>query len=59
MSTGVGVANLKLDKGGRKLKKVRHCTIHKTLNKVKKKLLNSELNWKQKVEKEKATVDNI
>ena len=40
MSTGMGVVDPKLDKGGRNLKKVRHCTIPKTLNKVKRELLN-------------------
>ena len=38
MPTGMGVTNLKLDKGGRKLKKEKHCTISKTLNKIKKKI---------------------
>ena len=37
MSTGMGVTNPKLAKGGIKLKKVKHCTIPKTLNKNNKK----------------------
>ena len=32
MPTSMGVANPKLSKGGRKLKKAKHCTISKTLN---------------------------
>ena len=32
MPTGMGVTNSKLSKGGRKLKKIKHCTIPKTLN---------------------------
>ena len=32
MPTGMGVTNPKLSKGGRKLKKTKHCTIPKTLN---------------------------
>ena len=31
MPTGMGVANLKFVKGGRKLKKAKHCTILETL----------------------------
>ena len=31
MSTGMGVTDLKFIKGGRKLKKIKHCTIPKTL----------------------------
>ena len=33
MSIGIGVTNPKLAKGGRKLKKTKHCTIPKILNK--------------------------
>ena len=41
MPIGMGVTNPKLAKGGRKLKKEKHCTIPKTLNKMKiKELLN-------------------
>ena len=36
MPIGMGVANLKLTKGGRELKKAKHCTIPKTLKKKKK-----------------------
>ena len=32
MPTGMGVTNPKLSKGGRKLKKAKHCTIPITLN---------------------------
>ena len=37
MPTGMGVTDSRLAKNGRKLKKEKHCTIPKTLNKVKKK----------------------
>ena len=37
MQNGMGITNPKLAKGGRKLKKTKHCTIPKTLNKMKKK----------------------
>ena len=41
MPTGVGVTNPKLAKGGRKLKKAKHCIIPETLNKMERKeLLN-------------------
>ena len=36
MPTGMGVTNLNLSKGGRKLKVARHCTIPNTLNKLEK-----------------------
>ena len=39
MPTGMGVTNPKLAKGGRNLKKAKHCTIPKTLNKMEKKEL--------------------
>ena len=36
MPTGMGVADPNLAKGGRKLKKAKHCAIPKTLNKYEK-----------------------
>ena len=44
MPTGMGVTNPKLVKGGRKLKEAKHCTIPKTLNKMKRKEFLKELN---------------
>ena len=35
MPTGMGVTKSRFAKGGRKLKKAKHCTIPKTLNKMK------------------------
>ena len=50
MPTGMGVTNPKLAKGGRKLKKAKHCTIPKTLckNGKEKRLWYEELNSKIK-----------
>ena len=60
MLTGMGVADLKLVKGGRKLKKAKYCT---SLNLERDdRIIASELEklkWKQEVEKEKATVGNM
>ena len=60
MPTGMGVADPKLDKGGRKLKKTKHCSIPNLEQNDRKRAYELEkLNLKQKVEKEKAIVGNM
>ena len=60
MPTSMGVADPKLAKGGKKLKKAKHCTIpNHEQNDGKRASELEKLNLKQKVEKEKATVGNM
>ena len=60
MLTGMGVVDPKFAKGGRKLKKTRHCTIPNLEHNDRKRAFELEkLNLKQKVEKEKATMGNM
>ena len=60
MPTGMGVADPKLAKGGRELKKTKHCTILNLEQNDKNRASElKRLNLKQKVEKEKAIVGNL
>ena len=55
MPTGMRVTNPKLAKGGKKLKKAKHCTIPKTLcrNRKEKSFWDEELNSKSESGKKK------
>ena len=61
MSTGMRVTNPKLSKGGRKLKKEKHCTIPKTLHKngKEKSFKCEELNSKSKSGKKNSTMESM
>ena len=60
MPTSMGVVDPKLAKGGRKLKKAKHCTIPNLEQNDRKRASKLEkLNLKQKVEKDKAIVGNM
>ena len=60
MPTGMGVVDPKLVRGGRKLKRVKHCTIPNLEQNDKKRASElEELKMKHRVEKEKAIVGNM
>ena len=57
MPTSIGVTNLKLFKGGRKVKKTKHCTIPKTFN-INEKKRASRIRTEFKVESGKQKCHN-